>query len=137
MTRLYPSFAAEWVTRPAFKARYDALNSADYVDALFRNAGVTPTQEERVALIAELVTGRTTRAAVLIQVVEEAEFISRETRRAFVLMQYFGYLRRDPDAAGFQFWLSKLTQFDGNYVEAEMVKAFLSSIEYRERFGRP
>jgi hypothetical protein len=131
------AFAAEWVARPAFKARYDALNSADYVDALYRNAGVTPTQEERVALIAELVTGRTTRAAVLLQVVEEAEFISRETRRAFVLMQYFGYLRRDPDAAGFQFWLSKLNQFDGNYVEAEMVKAFLSSIEYRERFGRP
>jgi hypothetical protein len=56
-------------------------------------------------------------------------------------MQYFGYLRRDPDAApdadfsGYNFWLSKLDQFGGNYVNAEMVKAFLSSIEYRRRFA--
>jgi hypothetical protein len=51
-------------------------------------------------------------------------------------MQYFGYLRRDPDAEGYNHWLSKLEQFGGNYVRAEMVKAFLSSIEYRKRFGQ-
>jgi hypothetical protein len=50
-------------------------------------------------------------------------------------MQYFGYLRRDPDAEGFNFWLNKLNQFGGNHERAEMVKAFLSSSEYRERFG--
>ncbi len=50
-------------------------------------------------------------------------------------MQYFGYLRRDPDNVGFNFWLNKLNQFDGNYARAEIVKAFLASIEYRGRFG--
>ena len=56
-------------------------------------------------------------------------------------MQFFGYLRRDPDAApdrdfaGYDFWLSKLEQFGGNYVAAEMVKAFITSGEYRGRFG--
>jgi len=58
-----------------------------------------------------------------------------------VLMQYFGYLRRNPDDApdnnfdGYQFWLDKLNQFNGNFVDAEMVKAFLSSLEYQQRFG--
>ena len=49
-------------------------------------------------------------------------------------MQYFGYLRRGPDDAGFNFWLGKLNRANGNFVEAEMVKAFLDSIEYRDRF---
>ncbi|PYS98607.1 MAG: hypothetical protein DMF65_10195 [Acidobacteria bacterium] len=62
-------------------------------------------------------------------------------------MQYFGYLRRNPDDvgfdgkpdptfSGFNFWLSKLDQFNGNFVQAEMVKAFITSIEYRQRFGQ-
>lgn len=64
-----------------------------------------------------------------------------EFNRAFTLMQYFGYLRRNPndspdrDYTGYDFWLTKLNQFNGNYVEAEMVKAFITSAEYRQRFG--
>jgi hypothetical protein len=50
-------------------------------------------------------------------------------------MQYFGYLRRDPDAEGYNYWLSKLSSFGGDYRKAEMVKAFLSSTEYRDRFA--
>jgi len=61
----------------------------------------------------------------------------------FVLAEYYGYLRRNPtDApdfndAGYQFWLNKLNQFNGNYLAAEMVKSFLLSAEYRGRFGTP
>jgi hypothetical protein len=51
-------------------------------------------------------------------------------------MEYFGYLRRDPDASGYSFWLAKLNQFGGNFEQAEMVKAFISSTEYRDRFPR-
>jgi len=50
-------------------------------------------------------------------------------------MQYFGYLRRDPDEPGFNFWLSKLDQFGGDFQKAEMVRAFISSDEYRFRFS--
>jgi hypothetical protein len=53
---------------------------------------------------------------------------------AFVRMQYFGYLRREPDDAGFHFWLNKLNEFEGNFERAEMVKAFIVSGEYRDRF---
>jgi Domain of unknown function (DUF4214) len=74
-------------------------------------------------------------------VAEDPEFSSAESNRAFVLMQYFGYLRRNPnstpdtDFTGYDFWLTKLNQFDGNFVNAEMVKAFIQSTEYRQRFG--
>ena len=80
-------------------------------------------------------SGAETRAGVLRKVAENAEFARREFNRAFVLMQYFGYMRRDPDEAGFSFWLEKLDRFGGNYELAEMVRAFISSNEYRERFG--
>jgi hypothetical protein len=76
---------------------------------------------------------------------DNASFRDAEFNRAFVLMEYLGYLRRNPndppeanrDFSGYNFWLAKLNQFNGNYINAEMVKAFLSSIEYRQRFGLP
>ena len=61
--------------------------------------------------------------------------MSAKFNQAFVLMEYFGYLRRDPDQSGYQFWLNKLNQFGGNFEQADMVKAFIVSNEYRQRFG--
>jgi hypothetical protein len=75
-------------------------------------------------------------AQALRTIVEDADFVHSEFNKAFVLMQYFGYLRRDPDDAGFNLWLNKLNQFNGNFVQAEMVKAFITSVEYRQRFGQ-
>ncbi|HSE21933.1 MAG TPA: TIGR03118 family protein [Pyrinomonadaceae bacterium] len=89
----------------------------------------------RDALIAGLGNASETRASVLRKIAEADELQSREFNRAFVAMEYFGYLRRDPDTAGFNFWLNKLDSFNGNFVNAEMVKAFLTSLEYRQRFG--
>ncbi|HEX8189252.1 MAG TPA: CHRD domain-containing protein [Pyrinomonadaceae bacterium] len=88
------------------------------------------------ALTRALDEGILTRAQVFRVIAESDELRLAEFRRAFVLMQYFGYLRRDPDAEGFNFWLSKLEEFGGDYIRAEMVKAFISSIEYRRRFGQ-
>ena len=74
---------------------------------------------------------------------EHSVFSQKEFNSAFVLMQYFGYLRRNPNDGpdnnldGFNFWLTKLNKHNGNFVTAEMVKAFLSSTEYRQRFGQP
>jgi len=82
------------------------------------------------------------RAEVLRTVAANQEYSRRTTNRAFVLTQYFGYLRRTPNDppdnnfAGFHFWLNKLELFDGDFVAAEMVKAFITSGEYRQRFGR-
>jgi hypothetical protein len=75
------------------------------------------------------------------KVAEAEEIRVREFNTAFVLMQYFGYLRRNPqdppdsDDSGFNFWLNKLNSFNGDFIAAEMVKAFITSSEYRQRFG--
>ena len=122
-----------WVQRADFRARYDRLNSAQFVDALYASEGVMPSAAERDALVASLNAGAQ-RADVLAKIIENEEFSRLEKNRAFVLMQYFGYLRRDPDAGGYAYWLGKLNDFGGDYQRAEMVKAFLSSTEYRDRF---
>jgi hypothetical protein len=89
----------------------------------------------RDALVAGLTAATETRATVLRKIAEAEEMQTREFNSAFVTMEYFGYLRRDPDAPGFNFWLNKLNAFNGNFVNAEMVKAFINASEYRQRFG--
>ena len=89
----------------------------------------------RQSLIDGLNATTETRATVLRKVAESAFLKQRELNGAFVFMEYSGYLRRDSDAAGFAFWLKKLNEFNGNFVDAEMVKAFITSLEYRNRFG--
>ncbi|HBB87721.1 MAG TPA: hypothetical protein DC047_08915, partial [Blastocatellia bacterium] len=141
------AFALSFVQRAAFLSRYPGATSAsDFVDSLNANAGSVLSSSERSALIAELSpnpASATLRASVLRKITDNVTLQQREFNRAFVLMQYFGYLRRNPDAApesglnfaGFNFWLNKLNQFNGNFINAEMVQAFLSSSEYRQRFG--
>jgi uncharacterized protein (TIGR03118 family) len=91
----------------------------------------------RNSLVAGLNGATETRATVLRKVSEYAFLKQREFNAAFVTMEYFGYLRRDTrdDPDGFNFWLNKLRSFNGDFVASEMVKAFISSIEYRQRFG--
>jgi len=104
------------------------------VDRLYTNAGVTATQEERAALVLGLLTNRLTRAQVLLLVAENQLFAQQQFNAAFVLSQYFGYLRRDPDEGGFMFWLDVLNnKAPNNYVS--MVCAFITSREYQLRFG--
>jgi hypothetical protein len=135
-------FAEKWINRQEFKLAYDSLSNDAYVSALYKNAGIAAPQAEKDKLIAALDTATLNRAAVLLEVANDATFRQHEQNAAFVLMQYFGYLRRDPNAApdsdlsGYNFWLNKLNQFGGNYLDAEMVKAFIVSSEYRQRFGQ-
>ncbi|HEX8355017.1 MAG TPA: choice-of-anchor B family protein [Pyrinomonadaceae bacterium] len=112
--------------------------AAAYVDALYSSAGVAPTPAERQGAIDAFNTAGSVEAgrSTALRVVADSNSVrAAEFNAAFVLMEYFGYLRRDPDAEGYNFWLTKLNQFNGNFVAAEMVKAFISSAEYRQRFG--
>jgi len=137
------AYADEFVQRPAFQSRYAGLSAADYVNALNANAGGALTSAEAADLAARVGDGRETRAAALLLIAEDADLRRAENNRAFVLMEYFGYLRRNPDDPpemglnfdGYNFWLGKLNQFGGDFRAAEMVKAFISSDEYRRRFG--
>jgi len=131
------SFARSWVERGPFRSIYDGLSNEQYVDRLIANTEVTFTSTDRDSLIDVLNSGAFTRAQVLRLIAENFDFYNAEYNRAFVEMEYFGYLRRDPDAAGFTFWLGKLNEFGGDFRRAEMVKAFIVSGEYRQRFGTP
>lgn len=143
------AYANAFVQRSQFITAFPAsMSPGTFVDQLFTNAGVTPSSTDRSAAIAEFGTATTTadaaaRARALRRVAENSILAQQEFNRAFVLMQYFGYLRRNPNDApeatldfqGYNFWLNKLNTFNGNFIQAEMVKAFLSSSEYRRRFG--
>jgi hypothetical protein len=127
-------FARAWTERAEFRAKYDRMTDEQFVSALLANAGLHA--EQAVPLLMGLKDGSLTRADVLLRVADDEALKRREFNRAFVLMEYYGYLRRDPDPDGYNFWLGKLEQFGGDYLAAEMVKAFLSSDEYRRRFAQ-
>jgi hypothetical protein len=126
----------DYVTRPEFVATYAGISNQQFVDTLIQNTGVSFTLNERNQLVNGLNNGTETRATVLRKIVEKPAFRAAEFNSMFVLMEYFGFLKRNPDQAGFNFWLNKLNQFNGDYIAAEMVKAFIESNEYRQRFGQ-
>lgn len=102
------------------------------MDALNANTDNSLTPSERDALVTGLMNSTLTRADVLRAVTDNAAFRQREYQRGFVLMQYFGYLRRNPDEGGFNFWLGILNS-SSNY--RAMVCAFINSPEYQDRFS--
>jgi hypothetical protein len=142
------TFLSQFVQRSRFQtALPTSMSPADFVDRLNQNAGNVLSPAGRAGLIALFgnstdTTNTNARAQTLRQIAENQTLYNREFNRAFVLMQYIGYLRRNPDDApeathdysGYDFWLTKLNNFNGNYIEAEMVKAFITSTEYRQRF---
>jgi hypothetical protein len=125
------AFTLAYVQRPEFLAGYpNSMRAAEIVDKMNTNAGGVLSASERTNLINLLgvtPSDLSRRAAVLRAVAEDQDLKAAEFNKAFVLMQYFGYLRRSPndfpdsDFSGFNFWLSKLYQFNGNLADAEMV----------------
>jgi hypothetical protein len=144
------AFTLDFVLRLRFLQDHPVADTpAAFVEELYANAGVTPAASERTAAINEFGGAPNTvdtaaRVRALRRVADNSSLKQQELNKAFVLMQYFGYLRRNPydppeatlDYQGFNFWLNKLNQFNGNFVNAEMVKAFIISGEYQHRFGR-
>jgi hypothetical protein len=142
-----------FVQRPAFVGAFPtSMSAAQFVDKLNSNtydpripgSGGALTQSERDLLVSQLSADPSSpslRAQVLRSVAENSLLSTRQSNKAFVLMQYFGYMRRSPndapdsDFGGYNYWLGKLNEFNGNFVNAEMVKAFIVSSEYQQRFG--
>jgi hypothetical protein len=140
------SFAVAFVQRTRFTDVYaPSMTPTAYVNALYANTGITPSSTDLSTAIGEFGTAAdisnvTARAKALRDVADNPALSSQEFNRAFVLMQFFGYLRRDPnsgndtDYTGYDFWLTKLNQFNGNFQNADMVKSFIVSSEYKSRF---
>jgi hypothetical protein len=151
------NFARAWVQRPEVLVVLPDTGAIpdQYVDKLFANSEVTPTAAERSAAVTAFGAGGTDgRARALLSVTGSGSVFNKQYNPAFVLMQYLGYLRRNPndapdsDYTGFDFWLGKLNSFSApgedmrdqatserRILRAQMVTAFISSAEYRQRFG--
>ena len=141
------SFVAQFLQRSRFTNAFPTiLTPAEFVDKLNQNAGNVLSSSERATALGLFGNAMDTsnmmaRAQVLRQVAENQVLYNAEFNRAFVLMEYFGYLRRnanegqDTDYSGYDFWLKKLNQFNSDFQKAEMVKAFINSTEYGSRFG--
>jgi N-acetylneuraminic acid mutarotase len=127
------TFTDAWVNRPEFKSRYDALGNTAFVDTLLQTAAVT--SPDRDAWVNALNQNQKTRAQVLREIVESKAVEDKFLIEGFVSMQYFGYLKRDPDATGYHNWVQTLRADPGNY--RHMIYGFIYSIEYRSRFGIP
>jgi hypothetical protein len=137
------NYATQIVTSAAFIARFPtSQTAAQYIDALYASAQVTPTTTERNDAITAFAGGGTAgRVAALRKIADSQSLINAEFSPAFVLLAYHGYLRRNPtdlpdtNDSGYQFWLAKLNSFGGDFRKADMVRAFITSAEYRLRFG--
>jgi hypothetical protein len=124
-------FVKDFMATQEFKQKYDqVVDPAAYVDALSLTAGVTLSNRDE--LVQALQSSQKTRAEVLRAVAESPEVGAKFFNKAFVLMQYFGYLRRDADILYLD-WVEVLNQ-TGDY--RVMVSGFLNSIEYRQRFNQ-
>jgi cytochrome c peroxidase len=125
------AFITDFMSRTEFQSRYGPLTDpTNYIKALEQTLGVTLSNES--ALISGLQNGTETRATVLRKIVESNEVAAKFFNEAFVIMQYFGYLRRDADGQYAQ-WIQTMNQNGGDY--RIMINGFLNSAEYRQRFG--
>jgi hypothetical protein len=129
------AFTRAWVLRQDFRDRFDQLNNGDFVDRLLRNAAIEllTSGATRDSLLDDLQASRKTRTEVLRTLIEHSEVDAAQYNGAFVAMQYYGYLRRTPEAQGYQNWLTYLNTHPGDF--REMVNGFMNSTEYRLRFG--
>jgi subtilisin family serine protease len=131
------SFVVEWFNRPRFQAVFGGLGDDAFVNLLYQNAGVTD-EATRLNAISALANHTKTRPQVLRTIAESQAMRDRFFAEQYVLMQYFGYLRRNPDDPqdinydGFLGWLHDLQT--GTKTTFDMANAFISSIEYRGRF---
>jgi len=131
------ALANAWVEREEFLERYPlTLSGPEFIDRLLKavaeNSGVDLTSQ-RGQLIADW-NANASRARIVRAVADLPSFTKAEYNAAFVLMQYFGYLRRDPDPAGYAFWLNVLNNKEPNNYKG-MVCSFITSAEYQLRFG--
>lgn len=126
------AFVQEFMIRTEFQTKYGGVTDPTaYVDALLQTAGLT-SHPTRSAWISGLTNGTMTRATVLRAIVESTEVYQKFYNESFVVMQYFGYLRRDPDILYLD-WIKTMNQNGGDY--RAMINGFVNSAEYRQRFG--
>lgn len=127
------SLLNSWTNNQAFKQFYDSKSNAELVNTILANTSVNWSDSKRNELIKSLDSNQMSRQAALLRIVEDGSFFKREYNTAYVLMNFFGYLRRNPDdppdkdLSGLNFWRDNLDLW-GDY--PNISRAFVESIEY-------
>jgi hypothetical protein len=132
----------ELMARPEFSSRFgsleDSAHAEDFVTSLERAAGVVVSNHAQ--LVGDRRNGASKPEDTVRSFVETPEVHERFYIRGFVAMQYFGYLRREPEADGFRAWVDTITYglngaTPGDY--RVLINGFVHAQEYRNRFGQP
>src|SRR6185437_6941193 len=135
------ALASAFVERAEFKRKFPAtMKPSEFVDSLLttiaQGTGVDLTSD-RSLLIGLLDDGTNGRAAVLTRLASDQRVVDANYNHALVLFQYFTYLRRNPDDAGYNAWLNTLKSKPLRDADAarSLVCNFLQSAEYQNRFS--
>jgi hypothetical protein len=108
------------------------LSNEQFVNQLFDTARVSDSASRQAGV--DRLNNNGTRAEVLRDLIDNAQFKAAEYNRGFVATEYYAYLRRTPETGGFVFWVNVLDNGDpGNY--RGMVCSFITAAEYQYRFG--
>ncbi len=127
------AFVNAWVTRSDFLTSFQrSLAPQEFVDKILATAGITVSNRDGIVSALSANNTDAGRAVALRAIVESPEEDSKEFNRAFVYMQYVGYLRRDPEEPGYSNWLTYLNSHSQDF--SEMIRGFVDSVEYRNRF---
>lgn len=124
------ALVAGFVQQFEFKAIYDGLTNAEFVEKLLTTAANSSIN--RGSLAAALESRQRTRAQVLHTVIEDQQTVNAFRNQAFVLMQFFANLNRDPQPWEYE---ERLNTLNANEDYRQLVTDFLYSVEYRKRFG--
>lgn len=132
----------DMMQRAEFNDRYagqtDAAHAEDFVSHLERTAGVHLGNHAQ--MVAAMQSGAHTAAETLRAFLESPEVVNHFFTRGFVTMQYFGYLRRDPEMGGWNAWVNILDNGAPGVEPNDfrtLIFGFVQSQEYRSRFGQP
>jgi hypothetical protein len=124
-------FINEFMARPEFQQKYGQINgNGNFADAVLNTAGVSLPQTD--PLVPQLGNNQLTRGQILRLIIECPQVDQKFNNEGFVVMQYFGYLRRDPDIL-YQQWVQTLSQSNDYRI---LVNGFMNSLEYVLRFGK-
>ena len=136
------ALAEAWMQRAEIQAKYNALSNSQFVQTLLTTAGVTNANQAQ--LVADLNAATKTRGQVLRIIAESTEVSDKFYKQAFVTMEYFGFLRRDPEdchgspdpaQCGYIFHNARFNlAFDPAVIENVIVRGFMESPEYLNRF---
>ena len=135
------ALASAFVERAEFKRKFPAtMKPAEFVDSILATVVQTTGidfSSDRSLLISLLDDAANGRAMVLTRIASDQRVVDANYNQALVLFQYFTYLRRSPDDAGYNAWVNTLKTKPLRDPEAarSLVCNFLHSAEYQNRFG--